>query len=102
MNRLPGDSSEIRSGTFTVGDLHVDAGQQCVRRAGSDIALPNLSFRLLVALGRAAPNVLSNVLSGGRVNVQAIFDTCCKVKFCGRPSSATINFQYPDLTRDEV
>jgi DNA-binding winged helix-turn-helix (wHTH) protein len=53
-------SSEIRSGTFIVGDLHVDVGQQCVRRAASDIALPNLSFRLLVALVRAAPNVLSN------------------------------------------
>ena len=43
-----------------------------------------------------------DILSGGRVNAQAIFDTCCKVKFCRRPSSATINFQYPDLTGDEV
>jgi TolB-like protein/DNA-binding winged helix-turn-helix (wHTH) protein len=60
MNHLSGDSPEIRSGTFTVGDLHVDVGQQRVTRAGSDIALPNLSFRLLVALVRAAPNVLSN------------------------------------------
>src|SRR5207253_1060935 len=31
-----------------------------VTRAGSDIALPNLSFQLLVALVRAAPNVLIN------------------------------------------
>jgi DNA-binding winged helix-turn-helix (wHTH) protein len=60
MNHLPGDSPEIRSGTFTVGDLHVDVGQQRVTRAASDIALPNLSFRLLVALIRAAPNVLGN------------------------------------------
>jgi TolB-like protein/DNA-binding winged helix-turn-helix (wHTH) protein len=54
------DSPEIRSGTFIVGDLYVDVGQQRVTRAGSDIGLPNLSFQLLVALVRAAPNVLSN------------------------------------------
>jgi TolB-like protein/DNA-binding winged helix-turn-helix (wHTH) protein len=55
------DSPEIRSGTFFVGDLYLDVGQQRVTRAGSDIDLPNLSFQLLVALVRAAPNVLSNV-----------------------------------------
>jgi TolB-like protein/DNA-binding winged helix-turn-helix (wHTH) protein len=54
------DSPEIRSGTFIIGDLYVDVGQQRVTRAGSDIGLPNLSFQLLVALVRAAPNVLSN------------------------------------------
>jgi TolB-like protein/DNA-binding winged helix-turn-helix (wHTH) protein/Tfp pilus assembly protein PilF len=54
------DSPEIRTGTFIVGDLYVDVGQQRVARAGSDIGLPNLSFQLLVALVRAAPNVLSN------------------------------------------
>jgi TolB-like protein/DNA-binding winged helix-turn-helix (wHTH) protein/Tfp pilus assembly protein PilF len=54
------DSPEIRSGAYIVGDLYVDVGQQRVTRAGSDIGLPNLSFQLLVALVRAAPNVLSN------------------------------------------
>ena len=54
------DSPEIRSDTYVVGDLTVDVGQQRVARAGSDIGLPNLSFQLLVALVRAAPNVLSN------------------------------------------
>jgi TolB-like protein/DNA-binding winged helix-turn-helix (wHTH) protein len=54
------DSPEIRSGTFVVGDLYVDVGQQRVTRAGSDIGLPNLSFQLLVALVRAAPNVVTN------------------------------------------
>jgi TolB-like protein/DNA-binding winged helix-turn-helix (wHTH) protein len=54
------DSPEIRSDTYVVGDLTVDVGQQRVTRAGSDIGLPNLSFQLLVALVRAAPNVLSN------------------------------------------
>jgi TolB-like protein/DNA-binding winged helix-turn-helix (wHTH) protein/Tfp pilus assembly protein PilF len=45
---------------FVVGDLHIDVGQQRVTRAGNDIALPNLSFRMLLALVRAAPNVLDN------------------------------------------
>jgi TolB-like protein/DNA-binding winged helix-turn-helix (wHTH) protein len=35
-------------------------GRQCVHRGQTDIALPNLSFRLLVALIESAPNVLSN------------------------------------------
>jgi TolB-like protein/DNA-binding winged helix-turn-helix (wHTH) protein len=43
-----------------VGDLYVDFGQQRVTRAGKDVTLPNLSFRLLQALVRAAPDVLSN------------------------------------------
>src|SRR6201993_5099061 len=53
---MPGNVSEV----FIADDLRVDVGQQRVPRAGSDIALPNLSFRLLVTLVRAAPNVLSN------------------------------------------
>lgn len=60
MNHMPGDSSGTSSGAFIVGDLRVDVGQQRVTRAGSDIALPNLSFRLLVALVHATPNVISN------------------------------------------
>ena len=60
MNPVPGEYSDRSVTTFIVGDLHVDVGQQRVTRAGSDIPLPNLSFRLLVALVRAAPNVLSN------------------------------------------
>jgi TolB-like protein/DNA-binding winged helix-turn-helix (wHTH) protein len=57
---MPGDLPEIRPGTFMVGDLYVDFGQQRVTRAGKDVTLPNLSFRLLQALVRAAPDVLSN------------------------------------------
>ena len=45
---------------FQVGDLRVDIGQQRLTRAGVEITLPNLSFQLLVALIRAAPNVLSH------------------------------------------
>ena len=55
-NELRGDDSE----EFLVGDLHVEVGQQRVTRAGLDITLPNLSFELLLALIRVAPNFLSN------------------------------------------
>ena len=60
MNPVPDRSLDATAAAFIVGDLRVDIGQQRVTRAGSDIALPNLSFRLLMALIRAAPNVLSN------------------------------------------
>ena len=52
---------------FIAGDLHVDVGQQRVTRAGIKITLPDLSFQLLLALIRAAPNVLSNDLLMARV-----------------------------------
>src|SRR5256885_349964 len=60
MNPVSDHSLETTAAAFIVGDLYLDVGQQRVTRAGSDIALPNLSFPLLVALVRAAPNVLSN------------------------------------------
>jgi TolB-like protein/DNA-binding winged helix-turn-helix (wHTH) protein len=60
MNPVPDRLLETTATAFIVGDLTVDVGQQRVTRAGIDIALPNLSFRLLVALVRAAPNVLGN------------------------------------------
>jgi TolB-like protein/DNA-binding winged helix-turn-helix (wHTH) protein len=60
MKPAPGDSPGKSPAAYLVGDLHVDVGQQRVTRAGSDIALPNLSFRLLLALIHAAPNVLDN------------------------------------------
>lgn len=44
---------------YTVGDLTVDEGQSRVTRVGVDLPLPKLSFDMLVALGRAAPNVVS-------------------------------------------
>jgi DNA-binding winged helix-turn-helix (wHTH) protein len=43
-----------------VADLRVDVGRQCAFRGDTDIALPNLSFQLMVALIQSAPNVLSN------------------------------------------
>src|ERR1035438_30582 len=67
MNQTPNDIDPIDSAVFPVGDLHVDVGQQRVTRAGIEITLPNLSFQLLLALIRVAPNVLSNDLIMARV-----------------------------------
>src|ERR1700745_2764093 len=60
MSQTPSGITEVASEVFIVGDLHVDVGQQCVTRAGIKIPLPDLSFQLLLALIRAAPNILSN------------------------------------------
>ncbi len=60
MNQSPDDLPSAGNEVHLAGDLHVDVGQQRVARAGSEICLPNLSFQLLVALIRAAPNVLSH------------------------------------------
>jgi TolB-like protein/DNA-binding winged helix-turn-helix (wHTH) protein len=60
MNQTPSGVPGIAGELFLAGDLLVDVGQQRVTRAGSEITLPNLSFQLLLALIRAAPNVLSN------------------------------------------
>ncbi len=44
---------------YRVGDLLIDTGRQRVTRDGNAIALPKLSYDLLIALVRAAPNLLS-------------------------------------------
>jgi TolB-like protein/DNA-binding winged helix-turn-helix (wHTH) protein len=44
---------------FRVLDLEVDAGRQTVSRAGTELHVPKLSFDLLLALVRAAPNAVS-------------------------------------------
>ena len=67
MNQTPSNMGGIDSEVFLVGDLQVDVGQQRVMRAGIEITLPNLSFQLLLALIRVAPNVLSNDLLMARV-----------------------------------
>jgi TolB-like protein/DNA-binding winged helix-turn-helix (wHTH) protein len=43
---------------FCVGNLIVDVGRRRVTRAGVDLKVPGLSFELLTALVRAAPNVV--------------------------------------------
>ncbi|MEO8307287.1 MAG: winged helix-turn-helix domain-containing protein [Pseudomonadota bacterium] len=45
---------------WKAGDLRIDVGTQSVQRAGTPVELPRLSFELLVALLRAAPNFVSN------------------------------------------
>jgi TolB-like protein/DNA-binding winged helix-turn-helix (wHTH) protein len=67
MNANQTGSSDGFSETFEVDDLLIDVGQQRVSRAGQEIPLPNLSFKLLLALVRAAPNFLSNELLMERV-----------------------------------
>jgi adenylate cyclase len=44
---------------YTLGDLIVDSGRQQVSRGTDPVPLPKLSFDLLLALMRAAPNVMS-------------------------------------------
>ena len=67
MNQTPSSMPEMAGELFIAGDLHVDVGQQRVTRAGIKITLPDLSFQLLLALIRVAPNVLSNDLLMARV-----------------------------------
>ena len=45
---------------YRVGDLTVDVGRATVERDGRDVALPRLSFDLLLALIDAAPRVVSH------------------------------------------
>ena len=45
---------------YRVDDLEIDAGVREVRRGDELLELPGLSFDLLLALVRAAPNVLSH------------------------------------------
>ncbi len=44
---------------FQVDDLTIDLGRQRVTRSGAEIALPPLSFELLLTLARAAPNLVT-------------------------------------------
>jgi TolB-like protein/Tfp pilus assembly protein PilF len=44
---------------YRLGDLTIDTGRQLVGRADDPIALPKLSYDLLLVLVRAAPNVVS-------------------------------------------
>jgi len=52
-------SSQPRREVWRVGDLVIDEGQQLVMRGDEVIELPKLSFDLLLALVRSAPDVVS-------------------------------------------
>ena len=62
---LIGASTSTRASTpappiaYQVDDLLIDLGQWRVTRAGRDIPLPHVSFELLVALARSAPNLVT-------------------------------------------
>jgi len=51
--------SSTEPACYRVGNLLVDAGRRRVERDGSEIALPGLTFDLLLALAREAPNLAS-------------------------------------------
>ena len=57
---MPSTEPQITNEVFLVHDLLVDVARQSVKRAGIEITLPYLSFQLLLALIRAAPDILSN------------------------------------------
>lgn len=52
-------NSEADRAGYRVDDLIIDVGSQRVMRGNQEIPLPQLSFEFLLALARAAPNVLS-------------------------------------------
>jgi TolB-like protein/DNA-binding winged helix-turn-helix (wHTH) protein/predicted Zn-dependent protease len=59
MDKSTEAASDPDQAGFQVDDLTVDIGQQRVTRAGVEIPMPHLSFELLVALSRAAPNLVT-------------------------------------------
>jgi TolB-like protein/DNA-binding winged helix-turn-helix (wHTH) protein len=59
MNRGPGPFAASGVTGYRIDDLLVDLGQQRVTRDAVEIKLPGLSFDLLVALARAAPNIVT-------------------------------------------
>jgi len=59
MNPTNGETRLRGRLTYRVADLLIDTGRQQVSRGAKQIALPKLSYDLLLALVRAAPNLLS-------------------------------------------
>ena len=51
--------TERAGSMFSCGDLQIDVGRQRILQAGQERALPKLSFDLLLALVRLAPNIVS-------------------------------------------
>lgn len=52
-------ASPAGAAQYRVGDLSIDLGSQRVTRGDGEISLPKLSYDLLLALTRAAPNLVS-------------------------------------------
>lgn len=81
--------STQNSGRYLADDLVIDAGTREVRRADELLELPGLSFDLLLALVRAAPNVLSH-------------DDLEELVWAGRPVSPETVTQRVKLVRDAL
>jgi TolB-like protein/DNA-binding winged helix-turn-helix (wHTH) protein/lipoprotein NlpI len=60
MNDRPNAGPDHGNLHYRVGDLSIDLGRQQVTRGGQTIALPKLSYDMLIALLRAAPNLVTN------------------------------------------
>ena len=51
--------TNVMSSSYRLHDLVIDVGRARVTRGGAKVALPKISFALLVALMGAAPNLVS-------------------------------------------
>jgi len=54
------DQQQPTSGRLQIGDLVLDTGKRQVRRGNTVLDLPRLSYQLVLALARAAPNVVTH------------------------------------------
>jgi len=54
------DQQQPTSGRLQIGDLVLDTGKRQVRRGNVVLDLPRLSYQLVLALARAAPNVVTH------------------------------------------
>jgi TolB-like protein/DNA-binding winged helix-turn-helix (wHTH) protein len=59
MSEISQIKPDVGSEIYLVGDLRVEVRRQLVTQSGVEITLPNLSFQLLLALIRGAPDVVS-------------------------------------------
>jgi len=54
------DQQQPTSGRLQIGDLVLDTGKRQVRRGNAVLDLPRLSYQLVLALARAAPNLVTH------------------------------------------
>ena len=54
------DQQQPTSGRLQIGDLVLDTGKRQVRRGNEVLELPRLSYQLVLALARAAPNLVTH------------------------------------------
>jgi len=59
MPDTPSGATDPQPAGYQVDDLVIDLGQRRVTRGSTEIALPHLSFELLMALVRAAPDIVT-------------------------------------------